>query len=147
MKEKFSKDMSGIFQFKVIPSGECFIGSSASLPHRFRHHLILLTNGNHPMKTLQEAWNTYGPSNVSFSILEIVKDRYGLPQRELFWLHENHGIEIEGKPTDTLRLSHSPGGHISVQKEIRDSVRALGHGTMVSALRWLIEYYEQHTKV
>jgi group I intron endonuclease len=69
---KERKKPAGIFQIKNTANGKFLLGSSLNLEGPLNGHKFMLTIGSHRNEQLQKDWNTYGPDNVVFEILEVV---------------------------------------------------------------------------
>jgi group I intron endonuclease len=80
--------MIGIYQIEC--NKKAYIGSSFDIDKRWRNHHNELKRNVHINKHLQRAYNLYGDSSLSFSVLEEVEDR-------------NHIVEIEQKYIDKLK--------------------------------------------
>lgn len=64
---------AGIFQVKNIANGKVLLGSSLNLEGPLNSHQFMLKIGSHTNKALQNDWNTFGPDQFIFEILEVVK--------------------------------------------------------------------------
>jgi len=73
---------SGIYQIKNTLNGKCYIGSAVDLRHRWQDHLRDLRRGQHCNQHLQAAFDKYGKSAFTFTILETVEDPSQLIGRE-----------------------------------------------------------------
>jgi group I intron endonuclease len=77
---------SGIYQIRNLINGKRYIGSSINLEERWnRHKSLLLINQHHSIK-FQRAWNKYGEQNFIFEIIEEVRDKQLLLEREQYWM-------------------------------------------------------------
>lgn len=77
---------SGVYQIRCLPNGKIYIGSAVDLRRRWEQHRGKLRRGSHHNVHLQNAWNTYGEANFSFSILELVHEPDSLLRAEQKWL-------------------------------------------------------------
>lgn len=60
--------------YKIEVNDKTYVGSSGrSIKQRWKAHLYGLRRGNHPNVHLQNAYNKYGESALSFSVLEVVE--------------------------------------------------------------------------
>ncbi len=66
---------AGIFQVKNLANGRILLGSSLNLEGPLNSHKFMLAIGRHRNEELQRDWNTSGPENFVFEILEVVKAR------------------------------------------------------------------------
>ena len=89
-----------IYQIRHIVSGKVYVGSAVSPRNRWRNHRIMLQNGNHPNRYLQNAWNKHGEAAFVFEILEPVLFIEDLITREQYWIDKlkasanGHGYNI-----------------------------------------------------
>jgi len=60
----------GVYQILNTENNHKYIGSSANIESRIRVHKSKLNRGIHSNGHLQRAWDKYGESNFSFSIIE-----------------------------------------------------------------------------
>lgn len=60
----------GIYQIKCLETGEIYIGSSRHIYNRWYQHRLSLRKGAHHSHKLQAAWDEYGESRFSFSVIE-----------------------------------------------------------------------------
>lgn len=76
----------GIYQWRCIPTGKIYIGSTLNLRRRWNEHLKALRCKQHGNPHLQHAWDKYGENAFEFSILELVMFAEYLIEREQAWL-------------------------------------------------------------
>lgn len=55
------------------------------MKERARKHRKLLERGTHPNRIMQNAFNKYGLSSFSISVVETIKDKTLLTEREFYW--------------------------------------------------------------
>ncbi len=117
-------EKAGIYQIKNIINHKIYIGSAANFRKRFNHHKYQLQNNKHYNSYLQNSWNKYGSNGFIFKILEIVKNKDNLIQREQYWLdklnpeynirkiaHSNIGVKYPPISEETrLKLSKASKG-------------------------------------
>lgn len=75
----------GIYKIENKITSKVYVGSSLNVFSRWRSHKATLGKNKHHSKKLQNAWNKYGESCFSFSIVEEVFDPQHLITREQFW--------------------------------------------------------------
>ncbi len=75
----------GIYKIVCFPTGKFYIGSTANLRERWRHHCKELRANRHGNLYLQHAWNKYGEGTFDFEIIELVMP-WSLLDREQYWL-------------------------------------------------------------
>lgn len=96
--------MGVIYQIVIAGGSRTYIGSAHRLPYRRSAHLCLLRKGTHHSRALQNAFNKYGESAVSWIILETVNERSKLIEREQTWLDKFVGKLYNKSPTAASRL-------------------------------------------
>lgn len=77
---------SGIYLITNLKNNKVYVGSSINLWSRYSEHKRSLNKDKHYNINLQQDWNFYGEDSFSFSILEIVKDKTKLVEREQYWM-------------------------------------------------------------
>ena len=77
-----------------MPTGKIYIGQSTNIETRWKDHVIRLKEGKHDNRYLQNAWNKYGASNFSFSVLEECPRDFGvLNEREVYWIKTLNALD------------------------------------------------------
>lgn len=76
----------GIYVIKCKLNNECYIGSSVNIESRWITHQNQLNKNQHHSWKLQKAWSKYKSNNFAFEIIELVKERNQLENREQFWI-------------------------------------------------------------
>lgn len=61
---------SGVYCIENLSNSKTYIGSSKNLYQRLLKHFALLRHNKHENSHLQAAWNKYGESNFTWTILE-----------------------------------------------------------------------------
>jgi group I intron endonuclease len=75
--------ISGIYAIVNTINGHQYIGSAVNISRRITRHKTELRNGEHHSRHLQNAWNKYGESAFSFSILkEVDKENLIINEQE-----------------------------------------------------------------
>lgn len=93
--------MKGIYLITNIVNNKKYVGQSINIQQRWKQHIYYLNNNKHSNRHLQGAWNKYGESNFTFSILESCdqQDAAFLNAREKFWIQEfdsyNNGYNLD----------------------------------------------------
>lgn len=76
----------GIYQIRNLINGKTYIGSAIYFNTRWYRHKSNLRNNRHHNKHLQRSWNKYGEQNFVFEILEEIKNKLFLLQREQYYI-------------------------------------------------------------
>lgn len=84
---KFPKDLPpmGIYSILCVPSARVYVGQSRRIRGRWMDHVSSLAKGDGSPR-LQREWDTYGPSQFEFNVLEAVEDARILDDKEQFYL-------------------------------------------------------------
>lgn len=77
--------MKCIYKIEQISTGKVYIGMTSDYKRRKSNHLWRLRNQKHSSILLQRAFNKYGESDFSFTILEEVNDDIERQSREEFY--------------------------------------------------------------
>lgn len=119
--------ITGIYEIRNILNFTSYIGSSVDIKQRWSVHKSELRKGNHKNQHLQRAWNKYGESNFSFSVLEVCKI-------DVMIEREQYYIDKEDSPYNILKKAYSFLGykHTEETKKIisdyhKGNKHALGH--------------------
>jgi group I intron endonuclease len=108
----YANPISGIYKITNNRNNKFYIGSSVDIHARWATHKYLLSGNKHTSKHLQNAWNLYGESDFTFSIIEEIETDK-LIEREQYWLDLNktyeseNGYNILRKAGTTLGFEHS----------------------------------------
>lgn len=77
----------GVYAIVCTVTGDCYVGSSVDIPHRWSQHRSALKRGDHSTRHLQRAYLKYGPDAFEFLLLEEVTESQQLIlEREQFWI-------------------------------------------------------------
>lgn len=135
----------GIYQVKNIVNGHVYVGSSLSIHNRFSILFSLLASGQCKCDSLQKEWDTLGVSCFTFSILELLEDKYTVEMKEIEWMKKLQAINIDNKSAEQLCQKY-PNSHISISKEIHSALRAMNKGTFDDTICFLISLAALHGK-
>lgn len=80
------KQKSGIYKIMNIVNNKIYVGSAVDLRKRKSQHFSNLKNNKHVNKHLQSSYNKHGLENFKFEILEYVKDKEMLIEREQYYI-------------------------------------------------------------
>ena len=69
---KERKAESGVFAVRCSVTGEAWVGKASDLATIRNRVWFGLGNGNHPVRSLQAAWNAHGADAFSFEALEAI---------------------------------------------------------------------------
>lgn len=89
MAKEEEKNLSGIYKIQSIAfPGRIYIGSAQNMEYRKRCHFSLLKKGKHHSPKLQNHYNKYGLSDLTFCIIEFISnsDTKLLIERENWWI-------------------------------------------------------------
>lgn len=78
----------GIYGIKCFPNGKMYIGASKIIGRRWIIHRYDLRHGKSKNKELQKDWILFGESQFGFFILEEVRSKQELLDREFFWINK-----------------------------------------------------------
>lgn len=97
----YKEEICGIYCIENINTHKKYIGQSKNIHRRWTMHKWELNNNIHDNDYLQKAWNKYGSSNFTFSIIEECPiDK--LDERELYYIDyfntcdRNNGYNLRG---------------------------------------------------
>ena len=76
----------GIYKIANKVTGDFYVGSAININNRFSNHRWGLKKGKHPNQILQNVFNKYGSDNLSFEIIESVKDKNKLIEKEQYFI-------------------------------------------------------------
>jgi hypothetical protein len=62
--------MIGVYEIRNTVTGDCYIGSSVDIFARWAWHTDHLEQGAHPTQRLQRAWQEFGRTAFSFSVIQ-----------------------------------------------------------------------------
>ena len=82
----FKDIKSGIYKICNLVNGKIYIGSSINLFKRQKEHFRCLKSNKHNSQHLQNSWNTHGEENFVFEIIEEIKEKEKLIEREQYYL-------------------------------------------------------------
>lgn len=132
------KDKSGVYLITNTVNGYVYVGSSVSLSERFSVHRSRLNLGKHSNPRLQAAWNKYGESSFTFSILEIVestgesmKDKLLIVEKKWF---DHYGVGKSKTCYNILEVPYSSLGR-KCTKEQRERMSMAQKKAMSSTER------------
>lgn len=103
-----------IYKITNIQTTKVYIGSAVNFRSRLSTHKTQLKENKHHSIHLQRAWNKYGEYSFTFSLIEFVKDKTKLLEREQFWLdvyqsaHRDYGYNISPTAGSSLGVKRSP---------------------------------------
>lgn len=84
---------SGIYGIFNPITKKVYIGRSVNLDRRWSEHKSMLRLNKHKNKHLQAAWNIHNEWTFEFVILEIIRNKTKLIDRELFWMRHYRCID------------------------------------------------------
>lgn len=125
---------SGVYEITNQVNGKRYVGSSLNIKKRWGRHLSELRRGQHSNAHLQCAFDKYGESAFTFSILEHVENIPHVIPREQHYLDmllpEYNMAPVAGSslgrprsPETRAKLSEANEGH-AVSEEAKQKMRA-----------------------
>ncbi|HCI03981.1 TPA: hypothetical protein DE059_03565 [Candidatus Peribacteria bacterium] len=135
--KKARKGLMGIYLLKNTLTGELFVGGAPSLTNCFKYHCDTLCSSVHKNKVLQSSWDTFGPTAIEFSIVEIVSKKEHLKERVEYW-RKNLNADL----AEEIDLMHENSGMLSVGSDTKSELRALGLGTFDATAKELMRFYK-----
>lgn len=145
--EKSHKGMIGVYILRSNITGTSFIGSAPSMLNHLVKHFDKLSSNNHENASLQEMWNMYGSASFEFVCLESVSDKYLLLDRVSYWMKKMSAVPIGGEHQYAHEYASPGSGRLTISKELREELRGLNAGNSNEAIRFLIHFYKQHSKI
>lgn len=119
---------SGIYKIANKITNDFYIGSAVNLYSRLSTHKANLKNQKHPNNYLQNVFNKYGLDNLFFEIIETVKDKNELIEREQFYIDTlNPEYNIRKIANSNLGLKHSRETKLKMSKANKGNKSRLGH--------------------
>lgn len=77
---------SGIYKITNLVNGKFYIGSAVNVKNRFSTHVSELNSHTHDNRHLQRAWDKYGKDKFKFELIEEIKEKELLLEREQFYI-------------------------------------------------------------
>lgn len=127
MEFRVSEDLKyhmGIYAIVNNITGKSYIGSAVSFKERFWLHHCLIRAGRHDNHYLQRSYDKHGAENFHFELIELVKNKDTLIQREQFYIdlfeaanpelgynlrsiaHNNFGVKRSQESKDKVSKTH-----------------------------------------
>lgn len=110
--------ISGIYKINNLVNGKIYIGSAVDIYKRWREHKNRLKLNNHENIYLQRSYNKHGINNFIFEIVEVVKEKGRLIEREQYWFDLLKPYERE-IGYNILPVAGSPLGHKHSEETIK----------------------------
>ena len=105
----YKNPVSGIYKIESR-NNKVYIGSAVNIKRRWAEHIRNLNRNIHINKKLQHAWNKYGASYFTFTIIEIVKDKNKLLLQEQKYLNILFAYYTDKEHYNILPAAGSPLG-------------------------------------
>lgn len=122
------KAKMGIYKIVNIINGKQYIGKSVDIKRRWKEHKRALKGNYHRNIYLQRAWDKYHEKNFKFKIIQLVRDKEELNNREIYWIKELKTLSTENGYNLT-----SGGEGESPNQDVRNRIK-----------NTLIEYYNNN---
>jgi len=102
--------MQCIYKITNQINGKSYIGQTIDVTNRFKVHRFDGTNQNKETYNypLYRAMRKYGLNNFEFAVLEVVKDKEQLTERETFWYDQLKPEYNQVEPTKKLTSRNKP---------------------------------------
>lgn len=117
----------GIYKIRNKINDKFYIGSSINIEKRWNVHRTLKGNS----KVLTAAFKKYGFDNFEFTIVEVIKDRDTLIQREQYYLDlfkpfavDNNGYNVRKVANSNIGLVHSDETRLKMSVSRKGSKRS-----------------------
>lgn len=104
---------SGIYRIVNKINGKGYVGSAINFIKRWWKHKFDLRKNRHHSIKLQNAWNKYGEENFDFIVIELVKDKNKLIEREQYWIN----FYDASHPKKGYNVSPTAGSPLGVEFE------------------------------
>lgn len=121
--------------YKIEINNKVYIGSSKNYSSRISQHLKMLTKGNHHSSKLQDAYNKYGITKVSNSVLEEVVETKNILTREKYWITEYDSVENGYNMVNVkapIAIEHLKPGTVTYRKALlRDKLNPLAKSLVI----------------
>lgn len=109
------KHIIGIYKIENTINGKVYIGQSVDILDRLNHHKKRLRKNSHINQHLQNAWNKYGESVFSFSIIEQCEESQ-LSEREHYYIELFGGYNSD---RNYNKRDASNKGSLSVETKLK----------------------------
>lgn len=141
---------SGIYKIENVNNGRFYVGSAVVIRNRLNYHRRRLTNGNHPNRLLQNAWNKHGSHSFVFTPIllcstdhllmyeQLVIDRFG---KALYNLSPRAGSQLGFRHSDDSKEAMSEmkiGRKASSEHRVAISAALKGHAVSARCVAALV---------
>lgn len=119
---------SGIYKIANKVTDNFYVGSAVNLSKRISNHKSDLQRGTHKNPILQNVFNKYGIDKLSFEVIEIVKDKNKLIEREQHYIDTLiPKYNIRKIANSNLGLKWSKETKLKMSKSQKGNKYCLGH--------------------
>jgi group I intron endonuclease len=118
-----SQKTSGVYAIVNLTTGRRYVGSSVDVFARWKTHYSTLRKGTHHTRALQGDWDSFGPQQFSFVILETVRETH-----ERLACEQRY-IDAEEQPYNTCNTAYTrchPGSVRTPEQVARISAALTG---------------------
>lgn len=130
---------SGIYVIRNTINGKVYVGSSVNLRKRKQNHFRNLLHGTHANKPLQNAFIKYGSGAFEFVILEAVRSKDDLIDREQYWIDRMqsvaNGYNLRPKASSNLGMRHSDDARARISAKLSEYLQQDHVKKRMSAIR------------
>jgi group I intron endonuclease len=102
-----------IYKLVNIINNKVYVGSAVDLDKRINEHFYKLGMNKHENSYLQRSYNKYGKENFKWEVIEYVKDKNMLIEREQYWIdklqpyRKDIGYNLSPSANSNLGFKHS----------------------------------------
>lgn len=115
-----------IYMIKNTINNKVYIGSAIGHYRRKGQHFYLLRNNKHFNSHLQNSWNKYGESNFEFRVLEFIKDKEELSNREEFYIDKFKSNDNSNGYNSRTYCKTNLGVKRSLESRLKQSISKKG---------------------
>lgn len=144
---------SGVYGIYNSITGKIYVGSAIKLHRRIVDHIYFLNLGKHHSVLLQRAWIKYGAEAFELLVLEYVKYKNELVDREQYWMDLTNcydpkcGYNISPTAGNCLGVKHSDEIKAARSKSLTGIIRSPETRAKISAARKGVKIHSEEAKL